>query len=259
MRKRSDKDMDRLIEEAIKEEFNSITPPMSTNEAWEMFNKRREQKKRKNKSIKILTIFNKKFVYVVSSIIIVISLFALAPQNGAAFSKITEIFNKIQGNVVQLFIKVGGSEENENGPSSDEFTVIEGSEVISEQMNLEQAQQETEFPIIVPKRLPSGVHLKNVTVLKKANIKSKEIYLNYMGSDNQFTIREMVVGNRFGFGASFDQEDTKVEEININGHKANLIKYKNGFMGLVWITQNHYLSIEGNITKEQIIRIAESM
>lgn len=259
MRKRSDKDMDRLIEEAIKEEFNSITPPMSTNEAWEMFNKRREQKKRKNKSIKILTIFNKKFVYVVSSIIIVISLFALAPQNGAAFSKITEIFNKIQGNVVQLFIKVGGSEENENGPSSDEFTVIEGSEVISEQMNLEQAQNVTSFAIVAPKWVPADFYLKDVTVSKKTNEKSEDIYLNYQGDQKEFKIREIIIGNEFGLGATVDEEDTKMEEVDINGHTATLLIYKNGFIELVWTTQNHYFLIEGFLTRVQMLKIAKSM
>jgi hypothetical protein len=232
---------------------------MSTNEAWEIFNKRREQKRRKKKSIKIPTIFNKKFAYLASSIIIVISLFTLAPQNGAAFSKLTEIFNKIQGNVAQLFIKVGGSEENENGPSSDEFTLIEGSEVISEQMNIEQAQSETSFPIIIPKWVPSDYYLKNVTVFKKTNKKSQDIYLNYQGDQKEFTIREVAIGNEFGLGAMVDQEDTKLEEVNINGYSATLLIYKNGFMGLAWTTQNHYLLIEGFLSKEQIVKIAESM
>jgi hypothetical protein len=259
MKQRSDKDLDRLIEEAAKEEFNSITPPMSTNEAWEIFNKRREQKKRKKKSIKAPTSFNKKFVYVASSIIIVISLFTLAPQNGAAFSKLTEIFNKIQGNVAQLFIKVGGSKENGNGPSSDEFTVIQGSEVISEQMGLEQAQSETSFPIIIPQWVPSDYYLKNVTVSKKTNKKSQDIYLNYQGDQNEFTIREVAIGNQFGLGTTVDHEDTKLEEVEINGHTATLLIYKNGFLEVIWTTQNHYFLIEGFLTREQMLKIARSM
>jgi hypothetical protein len=257
MKHRDSKNFDQLIEEAVHEEFNSINSPISSEEAWEIFVKRRNQKRQNNNVIR--RIFpSKKFVYLASSILIFIGLI-WAPQSGAAFSKLTEIFNKVQDNVVQLFVKVGSSTEREDGPDSDEVIFNEGSGVISKQMSLEEAQKATLFSILVPKSVPSEFDLKNVIVIKKSDEKSKEIYLNYVGSKKEFKIREMVVGDEFGLGATFDQEDTEVVEVNINGHPATLLKYKKNYTGLVWVTQNFYYSIEGNLTEGEILLIAESM
>jgi hypothetical protein len=257
MKHRDNKSFDQLIKESVHEEFNSINSPISSEEAWEIFVKSRNQK-RQNNNVKRRIFLPKKFVYLASSILIFIGLI-WAPQSGAAFSKLTEIFNKVQDNVVQLFVKVGSSTESEDGPDSNEVIFNEGSGVISKQMSLEEAQKATLFTILVPKSVPSEFDLKNVIVIKKSDEKSNEIYLNYVGGKKEFKIREMVVGDEFGLGATFDQEDTEVAEVNINGHPATLLKYKKNYTGLVWITQNFYYSIEGNLTEKEIFLIAESM
>ncbi|MFK4997553.1 DUF4367 domain-containing protein [Bacillus sp. N9] len=116
-----------------------------------------------------------------------------------------------------------------------------------------------EFPIRIPKYVPDGFQLEQATVLRKEGEKGKEIYVNYISNDRGFIITELAVEDQFGFGAALDADDVSVEELFIHGQIANLITYKNDHRQLIWMTQTHYFSIEGALTKEEMMEIAQSM
>ena len=84
-------------------------------------------------------------------------------------------------------------------------------------------------------------------------------HLVLLSDDIKFTIRQMKIDQAFGLGAFADQDDIRITDITINGHVGNLIKHKNGMIELLWITNSYYLSIDGFISEEEIVKIAESM
>ncbi|QYR23766.1 DUF4367 domain-containing protein [Paenibacillus sp. sptzw28] len=251
-------DFDHLIRNAIHDEIkDSPLPDLSTSDAWQQLN----QSLYRSKKLGNKTDFPKKIMYAACLLFLFVALVTEIPQNGYAFGKITEIFHKIKGSTVQLFIKVGNPEIKDKDAPSNDFSIVQGSEVTSEQMSLEEAQKDTAFSIIVPEGISSEFVLKHVTVVKKQNEKkSKEIYLNYEGQDQRvFTVTEKEIDNQFGSGEIADQDDTKIEEINLNGQTATLFLFKDGKTRLIWTIPSHYFSIEGQITKEEIIQIAKSM
>lgn len=250
--------LDSLIRKTLEEKMNQCSPPpLSSTEAWERL--QNQIRKESDKNTEHTPIKYNIWVSVASIFLMMGLLVLWSPQNSSAFSRWTEIFYNIQGAVVHLYGKVGGGEKAKDAPSSNEFFVVEDSELVSEQMSLTNAQEVTRFPILIPKSIPDNFHLDNVTVTRKNNEASKEIYLNYNGQNRGFIITQMVINDQFGFGSTVDQDDTKVEEIQINGEKANLLSFKNGITKLVWMSNSQYFSIEGKLNKNEIVQIANSM
>lgn len=253
MRERNESDLDQIIEDAIREEIHNSPVPKPMNEAWDELNQRlqNERNLRSRRSL------SKKPVVAAACILFIMGSVALAPQV-SAFGKLTEVFHKVSGSVVQLFGKVGDSnppKEERNAPSVDEFAVVEGSKVTSQTMGLDEAQEVTAFQIRVPQRISPEFKLNNVTVIKPESKKGEEIYLHFDGKQREFTIREVKIADQFGFGEVNDEE-TKVEDVTINGQKGVVLKYKNGETRLVWLTTEFYFEIQGGITKEEAIQIA---
>lgn len=160
---------------------------------------------------------------------------------------------------VHVFTRSGDAMKKTDAPSSNEFSFVEGSEVVTEQLNLEEAQQVAAFQIKVPQTLPQGFRLKNVTVLRKHSGKSEDIFLHYEGNQRGFVINEKLTGEQFGSGTIVDQEDTQVEQTTVNGQKASILLFKNGVTKLIFVTQSYYYSIEGQLTKEELLLIAQSL
>lgn len=254
MRKPTDHDFDQWIEEAIREEFqNSPPPPLTTSQAWEQLNQQLNGSRlHKNK----WPFFKSKLFYAASALGILI-LILWNPPNGSAFAKLTDMFYKTQGSIAQLFISVGNLPENDENAPPEEFYIIEGSETTSETVSLEEAQKMTAFTIKIPEYVPADFALESVTVEKPKNALSDNIYVNYKGDQRTFTINEYMIHEAFGAGKMVDKEDTKIEEVNIHGQKGSLFTYKNDTLELIWVTPNYYFTISGDLTREEIIRIAE--
>jgi hypothetical protein len=158
-----------------------------------------------------------------------------------------------------LYISPVGDRENKDAPSS-EFFVVQGTSVQTEVMNLEKADQVTSFVIVTPKAVPEGFELKGVTVFKKENQKSDQVTLNYITNSNEsFKIEESVFKKGLGLGVILDKGDNQTEKVDLFGGVGTLFSNKNGIIKIIWTTRTHFFSIEGHITKEDIIKIAKSM
>ncbi|MCJ8009664.1 DUF4367 domain-containing protein [Lederbergia wuyishanensis] len=246
--------LDNIIREALSEKMNECPPPLlEASEAWNQLQRRRDGKR---KTSPLIRTFRKPLL--ISASLLFILLFATAPKSGIAFNQFTDIFHTIQGNVVYLF---GKSEGESDGPGLDggTFEVIDETEIVSKQMSLEEAKKAAHFPILTPKNLMNEFQLEEVTVMDGYEEQVEAVYLSYVGKDRGFMVTEMPIENPIGFGASMDKDDVTIEQVEIKGQKGSLVIFKNGTAQLIWMTQSHYLSIEGKLTKEEILIIAKSI
>lgn len=258
MKHLKDEHIDEFIQEALHHEIENIpSPPISADDAWmKLRSKLNEQRPTPNHSI-----FRKKIIYSVA-ILFIVSLIVFSPQGSEAYSKVIEIFQKVQGNVIQLFGKVGDNDPtNGDAPSSesDDIMIINESEILTIQLDLEGARQATDFMINIPKVVPEGFFLKDVTVFKRADEQSKDIILNYEGKGRSFNVIQKPVEDSLSFGVTANNDEVQVESIEINGNPANLLQHDNGFLELIWVTGSHYYSISGVISQDEIIEIAKSI
>lgn len=251
-----DKEVDLLIKRVIQGEMENSPPPISTDKAWEQLNMKLNNRQSRFKPSRL---YKNKLFYAVA-IIFISLVIILSPQTSSAYHTIVEVFQKVQENVTQLFIKVEDkSPENEDAPIIDDMYIIDEDELISLELDLEEAQRETVFSIKQPKVVPEEYTLKNVTVFKGENAKSEDITLNYEGNEGNFNINQKLFEESFSAGVTIDNNDTQIESVDIHEHSGSLLQYKNGFLELIWVTESHYYSISGPLSKDQIIKIATSM
>ncbi|HEY4552229.1 MAG TPA: DUF4367 domain-containing protein [Bacillaceae bacterium] len=244
--------LDSFLREALEEKMAESPPPLLTmEEAWK---KIRKPKKKAGRY------YGLSILAAASVCILFFSIWS--PGGGAADGRLVQILHTVQGSVLQFF---GGTEAKplpkggETPPTDEGFAVIEDSEAVSERMSLEEAQKVTDFAIKIPKSVPSDARLDHVAVTRQAGEKSREIYLHYMRGGTPFTFTQMSASDQFGFGGAADGDDTKIEDVLISGQKGILIVFKNGHVQLIWMTQTHYYSIEGDVTKEEAMQMANSM
>lgn len=251
-----DKEVDLLIKRVIQSEMENSSPPISTDKAWEQLNMKLNNRQSRFKQSR----FYKNKLFYAIAIIFISLVIILSPQTSSAYNTIVEVFQKVQENVTQLFIKVEDkSPANENAPITDDMYIIDEDELISLELDLEEAQKETVFSITQPKFVPEEYTLKDVTVYKSENEKSDDIILHYEGNEGSFNIEQKVFGESFSAGLTIDNNDTQIESVDIHEHSGSLLQYKNGFLELIWVTESYYYSISGALSKDQVIKIAKSM
>ncbi len=254
---------DRMLTEALKEELKNTPPPMlSASEAWEkLSNKQNKDKKRYQSKDHI--IFRRKWFYTACAAILFLTILFTSPQGSVAYSKITEIFQTINDNVVGLFIKVSDDEgDRTDQPNSDESLMIDDIETEKpdyKHMSFEEAQKNTTFDIKEPTFIPDDIESVDITVVQFENEINEMVTIHYEGAYRSFTIEQGLIGDSFSMGNVFHQEEVEIETIDINGHKASMVKLKHGYTKLIWTTQSHYYSIDGELTEEEVIEIAESI
>ncbi|HLQ98725.1 MAG TPA: DUF4367 domain-containing protein [Candidatus Dormibacteraeota bacterium] len=250
-------EVDLLIKKAIQSEIEDTPPPMPVDKAWEQLEAKLDrQPYRSNRS----PFYKNKLIYAVAVILISFIVF-ISPQTSGAYSKFIEVFQRVQDNVTQLFIKVEDRDSSgSNVAPEDEMYIVEEPEMDSVELGIEEAQKETAFFIKQPKFVPEGYVLKNVTVLKSEIGQSNDIFLHYEGEEGSFEINQKLLEESFSGGVTINNDDAQIDTIDFQGQSASLLHYKNGFIELIWVTESHYYSISsGILSEDQMINIAKSL
>lgn len=251
--------LDEYIREAFAEKMTENLPPLTSTEAWERLQKTKKSKPRKH--------FGKSLLVVAALMLLLVVVWS--PEKGTAFGRFVSMYHVVQGSVVQLVGQIGieappktkdtpKSADSKQG-SEEEYQIIGGSEQIIEQVSLEEAQNLSDFSVEIPEFIPKGFDLDEVTIIRNDKGQVEEVFIHYNKGEQGFILSEMKVKDTFGFGAIIEQEGINVEEMLINGDRANLVEFDDDVRQLIWMTQTHYFSIEGNISEKQVIEIAKSM
>ena len=257
MNQKDEKHMEKLVREAIQKEMESgPEPPLSVEEAWERLNQSRGANPKKKRFRRV----NKMVVLAASFLIALTVILSFSPGNGSAFTTITDVFQKVQGEAMHLFFSSRETPKNqENAPTSEDAVVIKDSKLTSERMPLEEAKQETSFPIRIPEFVPDDFTLKDVTVFKWTGEVSREISLHYTSDSREFMINQKFIEESFGMGLTSGRDDVEVKQISIKGNEATLMQYKNKTVRLIWLDQKYFFSIRGKLTEEEVVKIARAL
>ena len=105
--------------------------------------------------------------------------------------------------------------------------------------------------VYFPKYLPKGYTISNTeTSVQKVSFR--------LENENNFILIVERPLNGYSAKIALDSEDTTLEEITINGH-TGFYKVKDGVHTLNFFDNNNYYKIKGNnLSKKEIMRIAES-
>jgi hypothetical protein len=255
--KKKDLDLENLIREIVKEDYGNVPEsPLSKQETWGRIQQSIDKKQKKTHG----SIIHKqiKKVSIACAIVLILYGSLFQSQSASAFNWVTDLFLNARGTITQLFGSAGESGPIEGDKPEPQIKVV-GEDVKLETMSFENAQKVTRFPIVIPKKIPEGFFLRDVTVELKNDKKSDQIILNYTNGEESITIREIHIEKKLGYSMSIDNEDTKIQEIDINGKQGTLFIFKDGSKKMVWVREDIQIIINSLLTEEELIQIARSM
>lgn len=129
-------------------------------------------------------------------------------------------------------------------------TGVELTEQVREELLVDKLE-EIDMPVYFPKYLPKGYTISNTeTSVQKVSFR--------LENENNFILIVERPLNGYSAKIALDSEDTTLEEITINGH-TGFYKVKDGVHTLNFFDNHNYYKIKGNnLSKKEIMRIAES-
>ena len=167
-------------------------------------------------------------------------------------SKIIKSIEVITGNSFRIHTKVV-SDDNRKGNDYSFGRNIDDPRI-------GEAQKKMHFMVLIPQYVPDGFKLNNVDVLNKDNQKEVITFLYVKSKSESFEImQENRPGNADDTLNIQKYDDTIIEHIKINGIQCTLVSYDKTQNKLLWSSDGIGYKIDGNISKEEIIKIAESM
>ena len=129
-------------------------------------------------------------------------------------------------------------------------TGVELTEQVREELLVDKLE-EIDMPVYFPKYMPEGYSITDIEV------GTAKIEFELTNETNYIFIVQKAL-NEYTDKLALDSEDTTLEEVTINGH-TGFYKVKDGVHTLNFFDNNNYYKILGNnISKKEIMRIAES-
>ena len=129
-------------------------------------------------------------------------------------------------------------------------TGVELTEQVREELLVDRLK-DANMPVYFPKYVPEGYSITDIEV------GTAKIEFELTNETNYIFIVQKAL-NEYTDKLALDSEDTTLEEVTINGH-TGFYKVKDGVHTLNFFDNNNYYKILGNnISKKEIMRIAES-
>lgn len=118
--------------------------------------------------------------------------------------------------------------------------------------------QSVPFKILLPIDYLNEYHINSLTADKLGD--STDVAIKLATNDNRkVSIQQTNITQGFSQGLSFDNEDAILKKIRINGQEATLITYKKQRVSLTWIDGDVFVSMDGNISEDEMLQLGSSM
>lgn len=118
--------------------------------------------------------------------------------------------------------------------------------------------QSVQFKILLPIDYLDEYQINSLTVDQLGD--STDVAIELSANDSRkVAIQQTNITRGFSQGLSFDNEDTVLKKIRINGQEATLTAYKEQFVSLTWIDGDVFVSMDGNIGEDEMLRLGSSM
>ncbi|MDD2421030.1 MAG: DUF4367 domain-containing protein [Heliobacteriaceae bacterium] len=118
--------------------------------------------------------------------------------------------------------------------------------------------QSVPFAVLLPPDHLEEYQMNSFTVEKIGD--STDVVIKLATNDNrEVAIQQTGITQGFSQGLSFDQEDADLKKIRINGQEAMLINYKKQHVSLSWIDDDVFISMDGNISEDEMCQLGTNM
>lgn len=254
-------DIDCLIKEAVCDMVESATPP-PFEDSWAKFEQKHlaqlnPQIPSSSNTGQRISIFKRLAIAAGIIVFLTAGITVSFPQNARAIGE--KIVNAISYLIGSNKVNIGTSYNNrENSSLNDDIIEIPvGQELV---ISLNEAKSLTPFEIVTPKYLPPGYKLDELVLQELIQpYLVVKVTLKYVGDTGYFTIFQENTPGEYGAGQGYDTDDTIKESFEMEQKKGDLFTHKSGKVKANWLNQGMLFRIEGNISKNETLKIIESM
>ncbi|WP_186580112.1 DUF4367 domain-containing protein [Aquibacillus kalidii] len=243
-----------LKQHITKDYDNCPEPPVSKDKTWEMIRKEIQKDAKPKKKLLPTRLMS---IAAVAVITIIGGLF-LQVNDSQAFGWITKYFITSNDEITQIGSSIKEPGDSGGLPSPDQLEEI-AVVTKTDDMELAHAQQETNFHILVPKDVPDGYTLGFVTVYYENDMPSTKVILNYRNNEKTFTIEQIYVEHEVASSMVVDNDDTKVQNVELFTGQGTFISFKDNTTMLMWSQMNSQLTLDSSLSLEKAKMIANSM
>lgn len=247
------KDYDSLMKELVKERIYEMPRPPKE-ELWEQIITQLRQECKKERRLRMLKRLRP--VFTACLVIIFLTILYINPNNHvAAFTNnIIKSIVVITEDTIKIYKKVDST-------AAENTNYLFGRDI--DDPRIGGAQKKVHFRLFIPEHIPKDFKLSIVDVLNKYDKKETVTFL-YINSDSDkeyfFEIMQRSYSNGTNVTMNIQKdENTKTENLTVDGIEYTLISYEKNLNGLLWDIGNIGCEISGNISKDDIIKIAKSM
>jgi len=249
----TEKELEQIIVSHLSKELATNIEVPDIDNQWQKIKQR--IKEENNIPIITKTVLNRKRLAIAATILISIgSLNFLYPTKANAFGgKIAEFFNYAVGRTTQNKTE---TYKQANGPAVPK--VIDLGNIIEKEVTLNQAQDSIPFKLAIPNYLPLETKTRRV-VLASLGADCYEVTINYNFKDKVIVFSQQNIAYGTSRGTFYDTDDTVVKDLIVNGSPGTLFISKNRISTLNWQARGLLLQITGEMTEEEVIKIANSI
>lgn len=247
------KDFDSFIKELVEERIYEMPRPPKE-EVWGQLIAQLRQERRKERKMKILKQLRP--VFTACMVIVFLIVLYISPNTHvAAFT------NKIIKSIVEITQDTFKIHKKVDFAADGKADYLFGRDI--EDPRIGEAQKKVHFRLFIPEYIPKEFKLNSVDVLN-TNEKKETVTFLYIDSDSNQKDCFEIIQRSYSDGASVTMnigkdENTKIENLDIDGVEYTLVGYEKNLNGLLWDNGNIGCEIRGNISRDDIIEIAKSM
>lgn len=259
--KKNDENFDEMFDKAFEQALNEHDFVPESSESWNKFEKKIKFRARRKKRLKLA----------VSFILVALLLGSPVVTKVFAFNPFYTAFKNVQHGIVTLIF---GSEDNRNTkantapppgkiiPSDSSGHKVESGDTTQQKFDsLEEAKTSLAFVPPHINYVPNGIVLKNVLdIFPHGSGKATTAVLFYYGPKNKhYTITIRFIQNGEKITSGYQKNGGQFEKVKIDNVEAYLFLAKDGTTSIEYMSEGKYISIIGNLKKDEIIKVAKGI
>jgi len=247
------RDFDSFFKELVRERIDEMPCPPKK-EVWEQIKTRLRVERKKERRKYILKRLRPVFAVCILIAFLTVIYVNFQTPVMAFTNKIIKSIMVIKGDTIKIYKKVVNADEGTTD-------YLFGRDI--DDPRIGEAQKKVHFRMFIPEYLPKDFKLNGVDVLNQYE-KRETVTFQYLNSDSNkkecFEIIQRSYPNGADATLNIKKEDnTKIEQLSVGGVEYTLVSYEKKLNGLLWDNNNIGYEINGNITKDDIIKVAKSM
>lgn len=261
MQDERDEQFDAAFAEAVKN--HDFTPNFE--QSWQRMEKRLARRRRNRTRLRMLP-------YAAVSFLLGALLFG-SPSASKAFDPFFQTVKSLPHGVVNVFY--GSNERDENAvkaktapppgyepaPDSGGSGAPLGVSTQAEFASAEEAAEKADFKLPRMGYTPEGFKVDQIlgAFMPGSSKASSVAWIYTKGDDGRYTIQFQHLSGNSKMSTDYREEDGKLEIVRLHGVDAYLFETKDGYTSLEYLQGSIYTSIVGNLSKEQILKVAENI